>query len=555
MKLQFRISNFKFKIALLFRDGKKTFIFNHIYLIPPFVNSIIVFLSMNTSFECDSNTYFNFAKNLPTGDINLLRGPGYPVFLMLAGVTWTDSFLIVLFLQWLMGLLSIYLIINLIRFKNSWAKFIFSVFFSLTGFTFFGARILLAEQLTMFFVVTSLVCFLRFRKNMKINSLFFAILFSLAAYLTRWETGPILVALIFASIVSFTKKMVFQKILICLVLPLLVLSSWATVKTLITDGAGQSGFLPNESGSQLMYSLNVVWSDELQKIMKQNEFGETSAINYFDPNNGPATRQIIEISKNNLKHDDFLFQVKYDGLSMDSSYVNEMRNIWEPAKSAPWLVIDWFFERNPEKRSTSVILMMNDILVKEVGNRQAENLMRNASFEIIKNNPKILFPYLKKSFMWYGFDTTKSNFLFVGDKTIGYWEVPLNPAGCASAVLSNTQFSTYALSFAQIKSLHFSEVLTAYAMDIFRVIYSCSIFLFLLLFLLRKIKISFENAFLIIVHFCVIQFLSMSQVGIHSKYSILPGTLSLLSFALLLNSFLGINSFRSRNYPGKLKRY
>jgi len=554
VRVKFITKILKSRIEFLFRASKKANLLSYLFLIPPFANSIIVFFSMNTSFECDSNTYFNFAKGLTSGDINLLRGPGYPVFLILAGVTWANSFLVILFLQWVMGVVSIYLIINLIEIKNSWLKFLFSLFFSLTGFTFFGARILLAEQLTMFFVVTSLVCFLRFRKSMRISSLFLAVLLSLGAYLTRWETMPILIGILFASVISFKSKLFFEKIMICLVLPVLVISSWAAVRTSLTDGAGQIGVLPNESGSQLMYSLNVVWSEKLQDIINQKKVNKSEDLNYFNPNNGPATQQIIEISKDNLRNDPFLFDVKYEGLSMDSSYVKEMQNIWEPAKETPWLVIDWFFAKDPSKRSTSVILMMNDILVKEVGNKKAETLMRNASLEIIKNNPKIIYPYLERSSNWFGFDFRKSNGLYIGDKTIGYWEVPLNPAACASAVLSNRQFSTYALTFAQYKPLGFSQGLTAYAMDTFRIVYSGLIFLCLLLFLFKRIRISFESAFLIIIHISLILFLSMSQVGIHSKYSILPGTLSLMSFVLLFNCILGLNLNHSRSILNKFMR-
>jgi STE24 endopeptidase len=80
---------------------------------------------MNTSFECDSNTYFNFAKG---NSISLLRGPGYPIFLFLTGMNSSEgSLYFVLFLQWFMGILIVLLVISFLKTNNHLLRFIFSL--------------------------------------------------------------------------------------------------------------------------------------------------------------------------------------------------------------------------------------------------------------------------------------------------------------------------------------------------------------------------------------------------------------------------------------------
>jgi hypothetical protein len=493
---------------------------------------------MNTSFECDSNTYFNFAKGFGNGNINLLRGPGYPIFLIFTGTTWANTFLLILFLQWLMGLISIILILKVLNLKNNAVKFLVSLIFSLTGFTFFGARLFLAEQLTMFFVTIGIVSFLLYRRSRKFWILLLSISSCLGAFLTRWEVLPVLVIVVAAAVIELIPNLEYKKILICIGFPILVISSWSFLRSELSNGASQFGVIANESGSQLMISLNFVLLDEIKQHEGNNVELFPEKYNFFDSRNGPATEKLIQITKNHLREDSFWFDVKYKGLLGDASYAEEIRNIWEPARETPWVVVDWFFSGEHKKRSSQVIFLLNEVLVEKLGSKEADSLMRMASFEIIRNNPTVLLKYAEKSFKWYGYDSTLNYGFSIGAKSLSYWDVPLNPASCASAVLTNNQFAKYVSTFSQVKALAFSQSLTAYAMDSFRILYTFLIFIWVLLFSIRKVKFDFNVVFTFIMHFSVIQFLVLSQVGIHSKYSIIPGVLSLISVVCILNSFL-----------------
>jgi hypothetical protein len=289
----------------------------------------------------------------------------------------------------------------------------------------------------------------------------------------------------------------------------------------------------------LLISLNFILLDELKENTDKDVDKPRKNTGYFNIGNGPSTEKLIQITKDHLREDAFWFEVKYKGLLGDASYAEEIRNIWEPARKTPWVVVDWFFSDDHEKRSSQVIFLLNEILVEKIGSKEADKLLRDTAIELIKNNPKVLYNYLGKSLMWYGYDRSKIYDISIGTSTLSYWDVPLNPASCASAVLTNKQFARYVATFAQIEALSFSQSLTSHVMDISRILYSLMIFLWIVFFLLRRVKFDFNVIVLILIHFSVIQFLVLSQVAIHSKYSILPGTISLISSLLILNSIFG----------------
>ena len=81
------------------------------------IYSIIIFLGGTLSVECDSNTYMNFAQSLFNHEpVNLLRGPGYPLFLIATGFVLPGTLIFTLLAQVLMGVLSAFVILKL--FKN-----------------------------------------------------------------------------------------------------------------------------------------------------------------------------------------------------------------------------------------------------------------------------------------------------------------------------------------------------------------------------------------------------------------------------------------------------
>lgn len=514
---------------------KNDLILRNLYVIPPLTYSILVFLSMNTSFECDSNTYFNFAKG---NSISLLRGPGYPVFLYLTGMSSSQgSLYFVLLMQWLMGLAITYMILSFIQTNNHLIRFSVSILISSTGYTFYGARLLLAEQLTMFL---SLIAILSLLVHIKLGSsrfALFSVFFSSLATLTRYEAVPILLISLLFLVSRYFNNRSFLKTTYIILIPCLTFFGWSLIRSELLTEKAEFGTFANETGTQLMNSLHVAIDNEIIRLRQNGETAKSNEMYYFESKNGDSTRKAKQIAQKHLESNRGAFDGKYLGLSQDKSYSSEIIKIWGPAKANPQVIYDWFFSKNYEKRSPQMILLLNEILVNEIGSKAADNLMVSVSLELIRANPKVALLYLKNTPLWYGIDLNKSNKLYLGNRSLSYWDVPFDPAFCASAVLSAKQFKEYSDFFSKNKAFELVQIIVAATMELFRILFTVTTLLWIGLTLLRKIKFRLDILLILIIHLSIVFFLTLSQVGINSKYTILPGTVSLLAFTLIIESF------------------
>jgi hypothetical protein len=521
--------------------------FKYTYIAPPVIFSFLVFFSMNTSFECDSNTYFNFAKG---NSISLLRGPGYPAFLFFSGMNFSQgSLYFVLLLQWFMGLAIALLIVSFLRTNRHFTRFIVSTLISSTGYTFYGARIFLAEQLTMFLSLIAIFFLLVSIRSKNIKFALLCVSFSSLAVLTRYEALPILGVSTLFLVLKYLKNYNFLKVFYVILVPSLILFGWSFVRSELLIGKTQFGTFANETGTQLMYSFHAVTGNEIIRLKQNGEKARSEEMYYFEITNGNATKKAKQIAQNHLKNTRVIFDRKYEGLSRDKSYAAEVLNIWEPAKDNPEIVYEWFFSKNWEKRSPQMILLLNDILVEEIGSKAADQLMTSVSMELVRANPQVLLLFMKYLLNWYGIDLNQPNKLYLGNEILSYWDTTFDPAFCASSVLSDKQFKEYTNFFSKYSNFESVQKIVAKIMEIFRVLFTLVILLWLGLVLNRKIKIDLQIILSLTIHLLVVTFLTISQAGINSKYTILPGAISLLAFVLIINA---INGFISQKKSLKL---
>jgi hypothetical protein len=438
----------------------------------------------------------------------------------------------------MMGVLLSFIIINTLKVEKVQIRLFISIAVCLTGYTFYGARLFLAEQLTTFLAILSLFFIIRYFQRNKQRDLIYSSLLASFAFLTRYETLPILIAVIgFGFIQSLNKRNITNASSIILI-PLVIILGWTSIKSTLSAGESEFGTLASETGSQLMTSLNFAIVEEQNRLLSRGFKDQANTISYFDSTNGPNTRKLIDLAKNHLINDNSIFERKYNGLSIDDSYKKEIENIWGPARDRPEKVIDWFFSTEIDKRSSQTVLLINEIIVAEVGVEEADKLLTSASFELIINHPRVLLLYFKTALKWYGVDLESKNKLYLGNRTISYWEVTFNPANCASGVLSENQFQQYSKIFEAKGEFKKIQAITAVSMEVCRIIYSIMVVGWLILNIFRRTKFRIEILFLILIHFLVIMFLTMSQAGINSKYGILPGSLSLLILAHITNSII-----------------
>ena len=117
------------------------------------------------AFEGDAAMYFRYAKTFigaEGGGGAYYRAPGFPFFLALSGQLLFSSFIPTVALHAVMGVLSPLLFYRTLAPLNRWAAFIAAVAFILSTTPFYGAKIMLPEQLFAFLIVAGFYGFSRY---------------------------------------------------------------------------------------------------------------------------------------------------------------------------------------------------------------------------------------------------------------------------------------------------------------------------------------------------------------------------------------------------------
>ncbi len=147
------------------------------------------------AFEGDAAMYFRYAKTFigaEGGGGAYYRAPGFPFFLALSGQLLFSSFIPTVALHAVMGVLSPLLFYRTLAPLNRWAAFIAAVAFILSTTPFYGAKIMLPEQLFAFLIVAGFYGFSRYYFARDVRFLHLSLLCFFAATFTRWEANPLL---------------------------------------------------------------------------------------------------------------------------------------------------------------------------------------------------------------------------------------------------------------------------------------------------------------------------------------------------------------------------
>ena len=131
----------------------------YLILFISFASQLIYFFSVRISFECDSGAYYNTAVGYFTGNISLVspyRGPTYPFLLKFFGLIdygWIYPLLIFQFVLGCLMPLIFYRIVS--KVSKRFAIFALALFIT-SAIPFTSAKLLLAEQTFIFFIVLSI---------------------------------------------------------------------------------------------------------------------------------------------------------------------------------------------------------------------------------------------------------------------------------------------------------------------------------------------------------------------------------------------------------------
>lgn len=258
--------------------------------------------------DCDAAMFIRYAEALVTsgGGINLIRPPGFPLFVALSGTFLFDTPFIVVALQMVMGSLIPPIIYSILYILGSRIAFIAAVASILSTLPFTMAKYMLSDHLFMFLAILSVYWLVRFYKTNMALYIVCVVVTSTAMWFTRWEGLLLFVGVLLAlGLLVAQRRHHWRVAAASLSVPILAVAIWSSGLYYHTGETAMLGRVSNGTGYQLMYQsyiyfprkLNEVNIDfdydigNLQKVkfpLTKGGFGYAVIL----PSNGPATKRL-----------------------------------------------------------------------------------------------------------------------------------------------------------------------------------------------------------------------------------------------------------------------
>lgn len=531
------------------------------------IYSIIVFLAATLSVECDSNTYINFAKSLFNHEpVNLLRGPGYPIFLIATGFVLPGTLIFTLLAQVLMGVLSAFVILRLFKKEKKFIQIIVFLLIVATGFNFTGQKILLAEHFLMFILTISLYYLFNYLESNSIVFFYKAVSLSTLAFLTRFESAGLLISILIMSLFHYFKQRIkLRQLTIILLIPILSISVWSLVRSTLNSDPKLFGTITNEGGSQLLWSNHMAQarltgdSISVRKFMGEDDNtenvkcgvynSEECGRNFFNLTKQSKTTQLVNLLKEEINLNPSIYKDKIVSLSRDESYADELSRIWLPIQNQPERIVDLYFGNDQKLRSTQAILLFQNILVNKIGAAESDKLLRAVAIESFIKHPVLIKSYFSTLFSHFGFNTDSNSFTKpTFTNGIDYFVIPFNVVNCARYALNNDQFTEYSFFYPRVLELEIDNLLS-FNRYIYRILLGFCLLLSLFsIFDRSKQKREFDNVLLFSLVFVYLTF-TIGMVGPGSKYDVVPGGIGII----LIGRTFAYFSYKFYNFRGVIK--
>jgi hypothetical protein len=339
------------------------------------------------SIEADGAGYYLYAKCFELSKncwFMWWRPPGFSIYLHFLGMTWLDSFNLVIFFNSLLAILIPILIFETFKpISQKWA-FYLSLVLILSTVNFSYTKGFTNDHLYSFFLILFAYFYSRFLYISNNNSIFLILanLSILLATLVRWEAMYIALSIFifqFYFLIKKKSKSLFNAILVSLVIFISVLYSWSAIRALALGQKELFGSLHNASGRQLFWRVYSMASKE--------------AINW-------------DFSKPSVYETD-----RWTKNQKEVIFVQEKNGIASKTISSMFPG----FLNNPSDDNASTIVFGKKI--NEYGILKGDELLKEAAIETIISNPKLIplimlsiTPYFginipeKKYFTWEVYD-------------------------------------------------------------------------------------------------------------------------------------------------------
>ena len=439
-----------------------------------FINLLFLVIFFNLSgidMECDTSHSYLVGRTINQilfgGNDTLVfsfRPPGYPIFLLLSGVYFFNSFWAVIISHSILTFIALTFIYCSFGLYKRFYGILFSIIYILLFFLYThikGTTEIHFVNILLIISISSLIIFLR---KEKIFFYYLSILSIIVAVFSRGDTAPLLLTIfIFINYVLLQSKNInlknkIKSFLIISFIIFFTFLTWFLAKGLFFYNFGNKSEKYNKDVFiESFTSLSFNHQEGAQKFWKiqNNDRPEINKIynikikNYLDINNGPKSKELYNVLLDSFKNKETLNRIlAWKGKMMDMGNHNPKNDIWEDhyggIKDNPKKIVDKIFNKNLE--SYFYPDQLREILATSISRVRGDKLLQDVSKEIIKNNPRLKEVYLHNFIQAYGFTYNPADRILRLDSSWGiiYSNIDsFNAGNCPKRALTEKMFDEY----------------------------------------------------------------------------------------------------------------
>jgi hypothetical protein len=406
---------------------------------------VFYLVAVKSLFECDALAFFNYANYLSGQGENYLyyRTPGFPVFLILTGQTFFNTFAGTVFAHALAGILTPLIVYRTLSPINRYLGLSAAGLLIASSIPFAHVKAMLPQQFFMFLIVCSIYFFSRYVFTKQHRFIYLTILVSFFALITRGEAlllpfilGGGLLVLMWREKLLWGKKdqarhfiLSVRHFILSLVLVLGIFATYSGARSVVLNDLTLFGSLNNFSGRQLFLNVYYLRVDRLFKfrdILGTPQRGDTSA-SLIKPENGPASRRFYELLVE-IYSDPQAYRMLEPLLSMKASKREAgVAHFIDTETNKAATVYDFLFGQfngRPEDLAHSFFQHPNMTyfdhvwrrLDEKIGISQADKLMREVAMEATARNPDLFLVVADTAFHYFGINLFATLQMYTGSQ-------------------------------------------------------------------------------------------------------------------------------------------
>ena len=433
---------------------------------------LIIFFSFSgIDMECDTSLSYLVGRTINQilfgGNNDLVfsfRPPGYPIFLLLSGVYFFNSFWAVIISHSVLTFIAL----TFIYYTFSLYKRFYGILFSITYILLFFLYTHIKGTTEIHFVnslfIISICSLIIFLKKEKIFFYYLSLLLIIVNVFSREDTAPLLLTIfIFANFILLQSKKIklkdkFKSFFIISIIIFITFLAWFLAKGLFFYLYGNNIEKNNkeiliESFTSLSFNhqqgAQLLWIIQSYHRLEINYKYGLKIKNYLDIDNGPKSKELYNVLLDAFKNKKIIDKLSvWEGRMMGIGNDDPKKDSWKrhygEIKSDPKKIVDRIFDKNFE--SYYYPDQLREILAMSISRVKGDKLLLDVSKEIIRKNPSLKKEHFSNFIRAFGLAYNPANqaLSFDGPFGVSYSNIDsFNAGNCPKLSLTEKMFNEY----------------------------------------------------------------------------------------------------------------